>query len=268
MMKIAILSDIHEGINRKNTGTEIIPLLNKWLAAHQPEVFIISGDIGSGPDKSLALLKQLQDDNPQTKMLFVFGNHDIYAEDSKAAYEKLLQFPGNLGNGPVELTKDWVVIGDGGWYDYTFGLEGYSKERFVRGVYKGFYWPDKTYAHWPGSDEEETERHLAKIEAWLNQYRDKKMIMVTHVVPFSKYIVCKGDLSWDFFNAMMGSKRFGEMALKYGVKKYIFGHIHTRHHEEYSGIEIICNPLGYYPHEWKSESAEEEIFSTIIWIEI
>ncbi|KAF0820107.1 hypothetical protein [Cytobacillus sp. FSL R5-0377] len=47
--------------------------------------------------------------------------------------------------------------------------------------------------------------------------------------------------------------------MKFGVKKYIFGHIHTRDHEQEKGMEIICTPLGYYPHEWDCESAEVKV---------
>lgn len=267
-MRIAVLSDIHEGLNRKNTQTDIMALLKRWIASHMPEVFIIGGDMTAGPEKSLALLNQLQSEFPQIKLLFVHGNHDIYHKNSKSAYEMLLKFPGNLGNGPVELEENWVVIGDGGWYDYTFGIKGYSEEQFTLGTFNDFTWPDKIYAHWPGPDFEETKRYIAKIEGWLYEYREKNIIMVTHVVPFSQYVICKDDPSWDFFNAMMGSSRFGELAVKYGVKKYIFGHIHTRYHDQYKGIEIICNPLGYYPDEWNFTSAKEEIFSMIKMIEI
>ncbi|MBU8919349.1 metallophosphoesterase [Neobacillus sp. 114] len=267
-MKIAILSDIHEGLNRKRTQSQIMDVLYKWIEINRPDVFMISGDMTAGPDKSLAFLNKLQHDFPKTKFLFVHGNHDVYHEDSQAAYEKLLQFPGNLGNGPVELNGDWVVIGDGGWYDYSYQIEGYTEEQFRIGTFNDFTWPDKQYAHWPGSDGEETDRYVQKLEKWLHEYRGKNIIMVTHVVPFQKFLQVKNDPSWDFFNAMMGSERFGELALKYGVKKYIFGHIHTRYHEHYNGIEMICNPLGYYPHEWNHQSVEEEIFSTIKVIEI
>jgi hypothetical protein len=67
---------------------------------------------------------------------------------------------------------------------------------------------------------------------------------------------------------MMGSKLFGEFAVIYGGKKYIFGHVHTRYHETYKGIEMICNPLEYFPAEWNNLSPEEEIFSTIKALEI
>lgn len=267
-MKIAILSDIHEGINRKRTQTDIMFLLKKWLAAHQPDVFIISGDMTAGPEKSMNLLNQLQSECPQTKVLFVHGNHDIYYEDSVNAYETLLTFPGNLGNGPIELDDQWVVIGDGGWYDYTFGMKEFTGEQFAIGTFGDFTWPDKTYAHWSVDDRKVTTHFADKIEKWLQEYQGKNIIMVTHVVPFLHFIQCKRDPSWDFFNAMMGSERFGELAEKYGVKKYIFGHIHTRYHEHYKGIEMICNPLGYYPHEWNHTSPEEEIDSTIKIIEI
>ncbi|MED4202917.1 metallophosphoesterase [Neobacillus mesonae] len=267
-MRIAVLSDIHEGLNRKNTGADIMAILKNWITSHPPEVFVIGGDMTAGPEKSLNLLNQLQNACPDTRLLFVNGNHDVYSENSKAAHEILLQFPGNLGNGPVELNPDWVVIGDGGWYDYTFGVEGFTEEQFSKGKFNDFTWPDKSYAHWPKSDQAETTRYLEKLEGWLRDYQGKNIIMVTHVVPFSRFILKKNDPSWDFFNAMMGSARFGELALKYGVKKYIFGHIHTRYHEQHNGIDIVCNPLGYYPHEWNSATAEEEIFSTIKVLEI
>jgi putative phosphoesterase len=262
-MKIAVLSDIHEGINRKKTNIDIMALLNNWLDANQPDVFIISGDMTAGPEKSLNLLNQLQQTNPQTKILFVHGNHDIYYGDSTQACDILLQFPGNLGNGPIELDDNWVVIGDGGWYDYSFGMKDYSEEQFAIGTYDSFTWPDKTYANWLLDDQTLTNHYVDKIEKWLQQYEGKNIIMVTHIVPFSNFVQQKGDPSWDFFNAMMGSQRFGELAEKYNVKKYIFGHIHTRYHEQYKGIEMICNPLGYYPHEWNDHSPEKEINSTI-----
>lgn len=129
-MKIAILSDIHEGLNRKNTGMDIMSHLIKWIKVNSPEVFIISGDITAGPRKSLDLLNHLQEEFPMMKLLFVHGNHDIYHEDSKSAYDMLLEFPGNLGNGPVELNDSWVVIGDGGWYDYTFGIRAIQTNSF------------------------------------------------------------------------------------------------------------------------------------------
>jgi putative phosphoesterase len=267
-LKLAILSDIHEGLNRKNTGTDIMNVLKRWIEAHLPDVFIISGDMTAGPKKTLDLLKQLQSEFPLTRVLFVHGNHDIYYEDSRTSYDILLEFQGNLGNGPFELNSDWVIIGDGGWYDYTFGVEGYTREQFALGKFNEFTWPDKIYAHWPGQDQDETERYCEKLERWLSAYSGKKIIMVTHFVPFPKFVIFKDDPSWDFFNAMMGSSRFGELAVKYGVKKYIFGHIHTRYHEQYKGMEIICNPLGYYPHEWDYESAEEEIFSRVKVVEI
>ncbi|MCM3125685.1 MULTISPECIES: metallophosphoesterase [unclassified Mesobacillus] len=267
-LKIAILSDIHEGLNRKNTGTDIMTVLKRWIEAHLPDVFILSGDMTAGPKKTLDLLNQLQSDFPQTRVLFVHGNHDIYYEDSKTSYEILLEFPGNLGSGPIELNNDWVIIGDGGWYDYTFGVKGYTREQFALGKFNKFTWPDKLYANWPGQDQDETERYCEKLEGWLSAYSGKNIIMVTHFVPFPKFVIYKDDPSWDFFNAMMGSSRFGELAVKYGVKKYIFGHIHRRYHEQYKGMEIICNPLGYYPHEWDCESVEEEIFSRVKVIEI
>ena len=267
-MKIAILSDIHEGLNRKRSGADVFGLLQDWLDQHAPDVFIISGDMTSGPEKSLALLDRLQSGFPKTQVLYVHGNHDVYHEDAADAYTMLLQFDGNLGNGPVHLNEEWVVIGDGGWYDYTFGVEEFTDEQFSAGQFNDFTWPDKIHAHWPENDAEITARYLAKLENWLMANQEKNIILVSHFVPFAHFVQVKNDPAWDFFNAMMGSKGFGKLAEKYGVKKMIFGHIHTRYHEEYKGIDCICNPLGYFPHEWVHDSAQEEIGSTIKVIEI
>ena len=267
-MKIAILSDIHEGLNRKKTGADIVGLLKESLAQHAPDVFIISGDVTAGPEKSLALLKRLQTELPDLQILFVHGNHDLYYEDSTNAYEKLLEFDGNLGNGPVHLNEEWIVIGDGGWYDYTFGIEGFTEQEFSTGRFNDFTWPDKVYAHWPENDVAITDKYLTKLENWLSWHQEKNIILVSHFVPFAHFVQVKNDLSWDFFNAMMGSKEIGGLAEKYAVKKMIFGHIHTRYHEEYRGIDCICNPLGYYPHEWSGNSAREEINSALKIIEI
>ncbi|MGH2317839.1 metallophosphoesterase family protein [Planococcus sp. SE5232] len=81
-MKIAILSDIHEGLNRKRSGADVFGLLQEWLDRHEPDVFIISGDMTSGPEKSLALLNRLQSSLSKTRVLYVHGNHDVYHEDA------------------------------------------------------------------------------------------------------------------------------------------------------------------------------------------
>jgi len=236
-VKIAILSDIHEGLNRKRSGADILGLLQEWVDQHTPDVLLISGDMASGPKKSLA-------------------------------YNTLLQFDGNLGNNPVHLNKEWVVVGDGGWYDYTFGIEGFTDEQFSTGQFNDFTWPDKIHAHWNMNDAAITRQYLARLENWLMANQEKNIILVSHFVPFAHFVQIKNDPAWDFFNAMMGSRGIGELAEKYGVKKLIFGHIHTRYHEEYNGIDCICNPLGYFPHEWIHDSAQEEIGSTIKVIDI
>lgn len=268
IMKIAVLSDIHEDFNRSRTGENILAIVEKWIKSNSPEVFILSGDMTTRPKTALVLLNQLQKNCSGTKLLYVHGNHDVYHDDSTEAYNILLEFPGNLGNGSVQLTNDWVIIGDGGWYDYSLGLKTYTEEEYVKGSFGGFTWPDKTHANWPRSDKDETERYARNLEIQLQENQAKNIIMVTHFMPFAHFLQHKNKPSWDFFHSMMGSEKFGELAVKYGVKKYIFGHIHTRYQENYQGIEVICNPLGYYPYEWSDDSAEEEILSTIKTIEI
>lgn len=183
-MKIAILSDVHEDINRKRTQTDIMHILQRWIREYEPESFIISGDMTNNPQKALQLLNELQEACSPTKVYFVHGNHDVYADNSAEAYKTLLQFPGNLGNGPVELTPGWVLIGDGGWYDYSHGLDSYTEDDFLKGQYGTFTWPDKTYADWKMPDKEVVHHSIQQLEKRLHTYQDKNIIMATHFVPF------------------------------------------------------------------------------------
>src|SRR5690606_7408818 len=122
---------------------------------------------------------------PEIQILYVHGNHDLYHEDATAAYETLLKFAGNLGNGPVQLDEDWVVVGDGGWYDYSFGIDEFTKKQFSAGQYNNFTWPDKIHAHWPEADGDVTRNYLSKLEKWLAEQQGKNIILVCHFVPFA-----------------------------------------------------------------------------------
>ena len=70
-MKIAVLSDIHEGLNRKKTETDILLLLRDSLIQHAPDIYIMCGDMAAGPEKSLNLLNQLQNELPNIQILYV-----------------------------------------------------------------------------------------------------------------------------------------------------------------------------------------------------
>jgi metallophosphoesterase superfamily enzyme len=74
-------------LNRKNTKTDILDVIKRWVESYSPDIFINCGDMTAKPEKALTHLNRLQNDCPQTKFLFAHGNHDIYGENSTHAYE-------------------------------------------------------------------------------------------------------------------------------------------------------------------------------------
>ena len=143
-------------------------------------------------------------------------------------YEALKAFPGNLSNGPYELSGDWIAIGDIGWYDYSFGSPQYTPADFDRMQINGRLWQDKIKAVW-GKPTVEVHRHfLNKIERQLRSHQDKKIVLVTHVLPLVEFTVQPPNRMWNYLNAFLGSRQYGRLALAYAVPYAICGHVHYR----------------------------------------
>lgn len=145
-MKIGILSDIHVDLE----GSDPQRLLQGIVAAikeHNVAIMIIAGDVANDFEVTLRFLHQLEA-AAGVRCLFVPGNHDIWNEkhpDKTAwqTYHGLAKFTGNLVRGPVELTDQWVAIGDLGWYDYSFGSPDYTIAEYDRMEINGRLWQDK-----------------------------------------------------------------------------------------------------------------------------
>ena len=103
------------------------------------------------------------------------NNHDIWNENhpDKTAwdiYDALRVFSGNLANGPAELAQGWVVIGDLGWYDYSFGSRQYAIDEFDRMKINDRLWQDKDKAVWQKSTLEMHRHFHRKLEKQLDVY--------------------------------------------------------------------------------------------------
>jgi 3',5'-cyclic AMP phosphodiesterase CpdA len=134
-LKIGILSDIHVDIDHRQPDGVIQGLVETIQDRHV-DLMIIAGDVANDYELTLRALETIEDASG-VQCFFVPGNHDIWNEkhpelNAWDTYEALKQFSGNLCNGPRELENDWVVIGDLGWYDYSFGSREYTTEEFDR----------------------------------------------------------------------------------------------------------------------------------------
>jgi len=247
-LKIGILSDIHIDLEHPQPD-KIIEGIVDAIKTNGVDTMIIAGDIAEDYHVSLETLGNIESQSG-ARCLYVPGNHDIWNEKNpdKSAwdiYEALKAFSGNLANGPAHLDDGWVVIGDIGWYDYSFGSSDYSTEDFDRMKIDDRLWQDKVKATWGRSTIEMHHYFHDKLEQQLKNHIGRKIILVTHVLPILDFTVQPPNRMWNYLNAFLGSRQYGELALRYSVAYSISGHVHYRKQVRYEDTTFICNCLNY-----------------------
>jgi putative phosphoesterase len=247
-LKVGILSDLHVDLDHHICG-KILQGLKTAVNDNDVEIMIIAGDVANDFEVTLGFLRDLERE-ADVRCLFVPGNHDIWNEkhpdkNGWDTYEAMQSFAGNLANGPVALPGNWIVIGDLGWYDYSFGSPEYSASDFDRMQIKGRLWQDKVKAVWGKSTIEMHQYFYRKLELQLEAQKNKNIILVTHVVPIIDFTVQPPNQIWRYLNAFLGSRQYGKMALNFSVKYSICGHVHYRRQKSVHDTTFICNCLNY-----------------------
>ncbi len=271
-MKIGILSDIHVDINYTDKD-RVTPSIIKYIRKNSLDLMIIAGDVASDFNLTLDSLREIEDIG-KVPCLYVPGNHDIWTENypektSWEIYELLKSYSHNLANGPYEIAGNWIVIGDLGWYDFSFGDAGYSFSDFSRMQYEERVWQDSIKAVWDRPSLEMHRYFIKKLEDQLNKYKNKNVIVVTHVLPIKDFTVQPPSPMWEYMNAFLGSSEYGELILKYPNVKYaVSGHVHYRKQKIIQDTEFICNCLGYRSEWYENDDADIEVKRSMITIEI
>jgi len=276
-MKIGILSDIHVDLNG---GQAVINGLLTAMLRRDVEVMVIAGDVSSDYRVTLDSLEQLRE-RSGIRIVFVPGNHDIWNEANPEitawqAYRELERFPGNLTAGPQEIAGGWRIIGDLGWYDYSFGGVQYSREDFDRMQIGERIWQDRIKAIW---DRHTLEMHRTFYEKLDDQLKNaeaepasdssnRKILLVTHVLPRKEFTVQRPDPEWIYLNAFLGSPEYGELALAHKVRYSICGHVHYRKEVTVKGTRFICNCLGYADEWMWSRDPATEIDRAFLTLEL
>jgi putative phosphoesterase len=264
-LKIGILSDLHIDQNTYDKKTVLEGMVES-IKSNKVDLMMIAGDISNNYEISLEFINNLER-NTGISCIFIPGNHDIWNEfhPNKNAwdiYEEYRKHPGNIANGPINLKKDWVVLGDMGWYDYSFGSKEFSKKDFDEMHIDDRTWQDKIKAMW---DRETVEMHkyfYKKIKNQVDENLDKNIIMMTHVVTHKNFTVQNPNHMWKYLNAFLGSEDYGKLVIEKNIKYSIFGHVHYRMEEEIENSKFICNCLGTMD-EWQGrKNPVEEVMNT------
>jgi len=271
-MNIGVLSDIHVDINFTDRDT-VTPAICDAVKERSLDMMIVAGDVASDYTLALKSLEQIERVTG-VPCLYVPGNHDIWVEHhpektSLEIYEELKSYSHNLAAAPFEIGDDWIVLGDLGWYDFSFGDEKYSRDDYQRMKYEERVWQDSIMALWDRSTLEMHDYFLNKLETQLKRYQDRNVIIVTHVLPIKEFTVQPAPPMWEYLNAFLGSAAYGELILKFPNVKYsISGHVHYRKRKQIGNTEFICNCLGYRSEWFENDDAAVEVERAMMVIEI
>lgn len=269
-MKLLIFSDLHADNNQERLGESIIPEVVAYIQEVAPDRVIVAGDMAGGAERCIRYLEQLEQLSG-TPFSYVPGNHSIWSNqttDSWHEYEMLRAHPTSLIERPLLVGEKWAIIGDMGWYDYTYREESWTREETVRR--KESYWRDSVFARFGMEDEAVTERILRSLERQLDEHRDRQVVFVNHFIPYPEYVpISTRSQVWNMIRPFMGSARMGELLDSYAnVRHVIFGHVHYRYGSKQRGDKWVhCHPLGYR-NEWQTDDLAKEIRSASCVLEL
>lgn len=251
-MRALVLSDIHVDINREYP---VAQELGKLAKEREARLVIIAGDVSENQQESLDTLNEIEQVSG-AKVLFVPGNHDLWGpqgdpDQIESIYDRYCQDEHCLC-GRDYVLGDKVVIGDVGWYDYSFGSGRYSFEEFERMSLAGRTWQDSLRNSWTKDNLGRTQWMLSRLEARMAAYSGKKLVVVTHMLPIKEFTVPQEVANWSYFNAFLGTRKLGELYRRYPVEAAICGHVHYRKSLDKDGIHWMCRCLNYHS-EWRPQ---------------
>lgn len=193
---------------------------------------------------------------------FVPGNHDMWDvngnyKDSWEIYKIYENEEGCLCNHPITIGKN-VLIGNIGWYDYSFGDEKYTLSDFKEKKHHERVWQDSVFTNWNQEDKELATVFQTELKHFIYSNRGKKIIAITHMIAIPELKVPVSRKDWDYFNAFLGSDKLGKLYEKEGVDTAIMGHVHYRTCIKKNQVNYVCACLNYHT-EWKTDDPQKEV---------
>lgn len=236
-MKIAVSSDNHLDVNRIDVE-KALNFQSDWLLGHDISYYFFDGDLFNDFQQTCNYffrMRQLL--GPRAAAYFIAGNHDML----KNAPHQLVEHcpdPGYLHQHFVDLPGTrWRVIGNNGWYDYSFSSYTNQPRRVAQ--WKNAYWLDSAIDQ-PFDDQQQMANVLQQVKKQLDDARQagKQVIFLTHFAPRAELLSPQPSFVssprqqyfYQMFRAMMGSSKLGDLLEQSGIVKLVFyGHLHGQH---------------------------------------
>lgn len=286
MLRLAVSSDLHLDLVPDRVRPRLIERLADALRAGAPDVVLLAGDLGNGPEKAGRYLDQLALGRRQN--LLVPGNHDVWrwpnelaaGRDSDGAFSLLAARAAAAGfhwlpGAPLRI-DGWAFAGSLGWYDYAYRAPNLSatEVEYKSKTWGPLVWNDRDYVRWYGrlDDPAAAARFTAELDADLVRLGvtaagGPPTVVATHVLPWRELVESKGFAAWDFFNAFMGTPSLGALYdARPSVRVAVAGHTHKpRRYVSSTGALGIVSPLGYYHN---AEEFPRDPAERIAWLEL
>ena len=272
-MKLLSFSDLHVDNTNQILDRNITREIAAYIREVSPDRVIVAGDMAGGSERCIRYIEEIEQASG-VPLSYVPGNHSVWTtnreSDSWEEYHRLRDHHSSLIDRPLQLTDEWVLIGDMGWYDYTLGDPTMTRKQIIQK--KEMVWKDSVLARFGMEDEELTDLMVDKFRRQIEAHLDKKIIFVNHFIPYPYFCpFSTHSRIWNVIRPFMGSAKIGNLLDDYAQVKYvIFGHVHWRHGlKEMHGKKVICNPLGYVS-EWRSADKDvaTEVRNSAMLIEI
>ncbi len=236
MTKIVVTSDLHLGI----TPPEAVATLANDIAAEQPDLTVLAGDLGEGLSNIIACLALFRDLPGEVAVLA--GNHDVWARQgytSQELWER--ELPGAVRDAGMLWLEEaaWrrdglAVLGSLAWYDYSAVDPRFADRTAAEFAgAKRRYNVDGIYLNWPWGDVEFADRLgeglCARLEAVERDPSIHSALLVTHVPLFEAQMARKpADARWSYSNAYFGNLTLGQRALRSRkLRAVVSGHTHV-----------------------------------------
>lgn len=269
-MKIGVISDLHIDRHKSLTPDDYVEGLVEVLNQREIGLLLIAGDISNHYQLTYQFIEAIET-QAQISVRFIPGNHDFWSADTDITSQEILNYYMQLDTcligKPYHINESWAIVGNTGWYDYTYASPEFSLERIERRKYYGATWQDKVKIDWPMDDRKLSEIAANQTRKDLEQVKDKNVILMTHIVTHPKFAVPMPHRIFDYFNAFIGTSDFDEIYHEYPIQYSIMGHVHFRNVFEEAGITYICPCLGYQ-REWRSNQIRQEMNHALYTIEI
>lgn len=255
-MRLAVISDLHLDINRLDVSA-IAKVMADYLLKKQVDSYVLAGDTFNSLDKTREFVQQLQALlRNKIQVFYLAGNHEM--GDGKPYEEYEASKPdGYLHNQSVDF-GEYRLIGNNGWYDYSFDHDQHSEKEIQR--FKRVFWYDRRIAQ-VISDQERALISRGQIlkEVAEAKTAGQKPIVISHFSPDKKIVnaIPFSKSKMAILKAYLGSARLGEQLVDAEVPIVVSGHVHWHlpvHQEKETSYYNVS--LGYETkriHEWSQK---------------